>query len=100
MGLQRRPLPLHLRPPPLRQEGGRGRAPVLQQLLQQALRLLQGLRLLQLQALLLWHLRIQGILLSGELTLDGLPRISTSTTTKTKYTAKNLFQKKPCIKQN
>jgi len=38
------------------------------------------------------------MVLSGELTLDGLPRILT--TTKTKYTAKNLFQKKPCIKQN
>merc|ERR1711941_244653 len=60
---------------------------------------LQDLRLLQLQTLLLWPLRLQGILLSGELTLDGLPRILTSTKTKNN-TAKNLFQKKPCIKQN
>merc|ERR1712165_657910 len=63
-------LPLHLRPPPLRQERGRGRAPVLRQLLLQALRLLQDLRLLQLQALLLRPLRLQGILLSDELTKD------------------------------
>merc|ERR1711974_282230 len=72
---------------------------LLRQLLLQALRLLQDLRLLQLQAPLLWPLRLQGILLSGELTLDGLPRILTSTKTKNN-TAKNLFQKKPCIKQN
>merc|ERR1712045_761462 len=55
---------------------------LLRQLLLQALRLLQDLRLLQLQALLLWPLRLQGILLSGELTLDGLPMISTTTKTK------------------
>merc|ERR1711923_155324 len=70
---QRCPLPLHLWPPQLRLH---------RQLLLQALRLLQDLRLLQLQALLLWPLRLQGILLSGELTLDGLPRISTTTNTK------------------
>merc|ERR1712109_108557 len=62
----------------------------------QALRLLQDLRLLQLQALLLQPLRLQGILVNNE-PRTGLPRISTSTKNNT---AKNLFQKKPCIKQN
>merc|ERR1712038_337461 len=109
---QRCPLPLHLRPPQLRlhplplhhrlqphlQARGRGWAPVLRQLLRQALRLLQDLRLLQLQALLLQPLRLQGILVNNE-PRTGLPRISTSTKTKNN-TAKNLFQKKPCIKQN
>merc|ERR1712165_511291 len=103
---QRSPLPLHLRPPqlwlhplPLHHRlhphlQGRGRAPVLRQLLQQALRLLQGLRLLQLQALLLRPLRLQGILLSDELTLDGL-RISTTTKTKNEKPRRTSFRRNP-----
>merc|ERR1712122_215654 len=72
--------------------------PVLRQLLLQALRLLQDLWLLQLQALLLQPLRLQGILVMSyyELDCQGFrPRPRPKN-----YTAKNLFQKKPCIKQN